>query len=40
MKIEKIEIYLPKKVVTNQDLNRIYPNWKINIVSKKAGVLN
>ena len=39
IKIYAIDYYLPKNVVTNSDLEKENPNWDLDSVAKKTGVL-
>ena len=36
--IKSIEYYLPEKVITNEDLQKEFPNWNIHKVADKSGV--
>ena len=36
--IKSIEYYLPDKVITNEDLQKEFPNWNIHKVADKSGV--
>ena len=38
--IESIEYYLPKIILTNNDLKKEHPNWDLENVEKKSGVYN
>ena len=39
-KIEKIEIYLPEKVLSNSDLMNEFPEWDTGKIEKKVGIKN
>lgn len=39
-KIEKIEIYLPEKILTNKDLMVEFPEWDASKIEKKVGIRN
>lgn len=39
IKIKNIEYYLPKKLVTNNDLHRLNPEWDMIKLAEKSGVL-
>jgi 3-oxoacyl-[acyl-carrier-protein] synthase III len=36
--INGISYYLPKKVLTNNELSVLYPEWSVNKISKKTGI--
>lgn len=36
--IKAVSLYLPKKVITNEDLVREFPEWSVEKVAKKVGV--
>ena len=36
--ISKISYYLPSAVLTNEDLNRDFPEWSVEKISKKTGI--
>jgi 3-oxoacyl-[acyl-carrier-protein] synthase-3 len=38
--IKSIEYYLPKKVVTNDDLQAEFPHWDVEKIEKKSGVFS
>ena len=38
MKIKDIYYYYPKKTVSNVDLEKNYPSWKIRELTKLTGV--
>ena len=37
--ISKIDYYLPKHILSNQDLANIYPEWNANQIEKKVGIM-
>jgi 3-oxoacyl-[acyl-carrier-protein] synthase-3 len=39
IKIKNIEYYLPQKLVTNNDLQRLNPDWDMTKLAEKSGVL-
>lgn len=39
-RIEKIEIYLPEKILTNKDLMIEFPEWDADKIEKKVGIKN
>ena len=38
LKIKQIEYFLPKEILTNQELRKKYSNWDIKSIEKKTGV--
>jgi 3-oxoacyl-[acyl-carrier-protein] synthase-3 len=38
MKISKIEYYLPQQVLTNEDLEREFPEWSSERIQEKVGI--
>jgi len=38
VKIAKIEYYLPETIVTNDDLEKIFPDWSSDKIEKKIGI--
>jgi len=38
IKLEKISYYLPEKIIKNEDLEKLHPDWKMSDVVKKSGV--
>tara|TARA_Y100000385_G_C12538082_1_gene402543 strand:+ start:215 stop:358 length:144 start_codon:yes stop_codon:yes gene_type:complete len=38
--IKAISIYLPKKKLSNNDLNLEFPEWSAEKISKKTGIYN
>lgn len=38
MKISKIEIYLPQSVLTNEDLEKLFPEWSSERIHEKVGI--
>jgi 3-oxoacyl-[acyl-carrier-protein] synthase-3 len=38
--IKAISYYLPEKIISNEDLVRIFPEWSVEKVASKIGVLN
>ena len=36
--ITKIEYYLPEKILTNQELESIFPEWDAEKIEKKTGI--
>ena len=38
--IEFIEYYLPKRIVTNNELQLMHPDWDVEKVGAKSGVFN
>lgn len=37
--IKAISYYLPEKIVTNEDLSKEFPEWSVNKISEKTGIL-
>jgi 3-oxoacyl-[acyl-carrier-protein] synthase-3 len=38
MKISKIEFYLPQSVLTNEDLEKLFPEWSSERIHEKVGI--
>ena len=38
IKLEKISYYLPEKIIRNEDLEKLHPDWQMSDVVKKSGV--
>ncbi|WP_343660259.1 ketoacyl-ACP synthase III [Chryseobacterium sp.] len=38
MKISKIEYYLPQQVLTNNDLEKLFPEWSSDRIQEKVGI--
>lgn len=38
--INGIEYYLPKAVLTNEDINKEYPEWSVDKISNKTGIFS
>jgi len=38
-KIEMIEIYLPEKILTNDDLHKEFPDWNSDMIEQKVGII-
>lgn len=38
MKISKIEYYLPQQVLTNEDLEKQFPEWSSERIQEKVGI--
>ncbi len=38
MKITGIDIYLPQKVISNEDLKKEFPNWDSQKIETKIGI--
>ena len=38
--IKNIEYYLPEKILTNNDLEKIYPDWSADKIYKKTGIMS
>ncbi len=38
MKIQYVEVYLPEKIITNQDLESEFPNWSSEKIESKIGI--
>ncbi len=36
--IKGIEYYLPEKIITNEDLNKEFPDWTVDDIAKKTGI--
>ncbi|MBO4633100.1 MAG: ketoacyl-ACP synthase III [Lentisphaeria bacterium] len=38
--IEKIAVYLPEKILTNDELSAAFPDWSSNKIGRKTGILS
>ena len=37
-KIKLIEYYLPERILTNEELEKVYPEWSASKLEKKVGI--
>ena len=37
--IKSIEYYLPTRILTNEDLVKEFPEWSVNKIASKIGVM-
>jgi len=38
--IKALSIYLPKKILSNEEIDKLYPEWEINKLARISGVIN